>query len=175
VSEVPALARTFSYLSLLSLGGGIAAYLELMHLTVDVQRWLTESQVDYLYSVGQLAPGPNMMMIASIGQWVAGLPGAAVAIVAFLTPTAILAFVIGRVWIRLQKWPSTAVIQRGLRTVSIGLLLAGCITFGRGAVHDRMTALISVVAFAVILRSRINPAFVVLIGALVGVLVYGQA
>lgn len=171
MNQIPALIRVFAYLSLLTVGGGMAAFPELKHLTVEVHRWLTFPQLIHLYSVGQMAPGPNMMMIVSIGQWVAGLPGAIVVFIAFFLPTALLAFLVGRLWTRLEKWPWRKSIQLGLAPVSIGLLLAGCLTMAKGAVTGWITAGVAVAALTILLRSRINPAFVVLGGAVVGVLV----
>ncbi len=72
MNEIPALIRVFSYLSILTVGGGMAAFPEMKILTVDVHKWMTFPQLIHLYSVGQMAPGPNMMMIVSIGQWAAG-------------------------------------------------------------------------------------------------------
>jgi len=174
VSQLGPLARLFASLSVLTLGGGLSAFPALKTQTVDVHGWLTNPQLEYLYSLGQLAPGPNMM-VASIGEWVAGLPGAVVVVIAFLAPTAMLAMVVGRTWIRLKRWRWMPAIQRGLRSVSIGLLLAGCAVFGRGAVRDWTTALIAMAAFAIVLHGRINPAFVVVGGALIGIAVYGHA
>ena len=77
------IAGVFAYLSLLTVGGGMAAFPELKTLTVDSYHWVTFPELLHFYSLGQLAPGPNMMMVASIGAVVAGLPGAAVALVAF--------------------------------------------------------------------------------------------
>ena len=74
-------------------------------LTVDVHQWLTFTQLVHLYSMGQIAPGPNMMMIVSIGEWAAGIPGAIVVLIAFFGPTALLASSCGRLWKRLEKWP----------------------------------------------------------------------
>jgi chromate transporter len=170
MNQIPALIRVFAYLSLLTVGGGMAAFPELKHLTVEVHHWLTFPQLIHLYSVGQMAPGPNMMMIVSIGQWVAGLPGAVVVFIAFFLPTALLAFLIGRLWNRLEKWPWRKSIQRGLAPVSIGLLLAGCLTMAKGAVTGWITAAVALAALTILLRSRINPAFVVLGGAVVGLL-----
>jgi chromate transporter len=170
MNQIPALIRVFAYLSLLTVGGGMAAFPELKVLTVEVHHWLTFPQLIHLYSVGQMAPGPNMMMIVSIGQWVAGLPGAIVVFIAFFLPTALLAFFVGRLWTRLAKWPWRTSIQRGLAPVSIGLLLAGCLTMAKGAVTGWITAGVALAALTILLRSRINPAFVVLGGAVVGVL-----
>ena len=147
----------------------MAAFPEMKILTVDVHKWLTFPQLIHLYSVGQMAPGPNMMMIVSIGQWAGGLLGALVTVLAFFGPTALLAFVIGRLWKRLEKWPWRTSIQQGLAPVSIGLLLAGCFTMARGAVTGLETATIAVGVLLVLLRYKINPALLVVGGWIVGI------
>ena len=170
MNQIPALIRVFAYLSILTVGGGMAAFPELKVLTVDVHHWLTFHQLIHLYSVGQMAPGPNMMMIVAVGQWVAGLLGAVVVLIAFFLPTALLCFSIGRLWNRLAKWPWRTSIQRGLAPVSIGLLLAGCLTMAKGAVTGWITATIAIAVLATLLRSRINPALLIAAGAVVGLL-----
>lgn len=170
MNQIPALVRVFAYLSILTVGGGMAAFPELKILTVDVHQWLNFRQLIHLYSVGQMAPGPNMMMIVAVGQWVAGLPGAIVVFIAFFLPTVLLAFFIGRLWNRLEDWPWRASIQRGLAPVSIGLLLTGALTMAKGAVTGLVTAAVAVIVLVILLRSRINPALLILAGAVVGLL-----
>ena len=170
MNQLPALARVFAYLSLLTIGGGMAAFPEMKVLTVDVHKWLTFPQLIHLYSVGQMAPGPNMMMIVSIGQWAGGFLGALVTLLAFFGPTALLAYVTGNLWNRLEKWPWRRSIQRGLAPVSIGLLLAGCFTMAKGAILGVETAAISVAVLLILLRYKVNPALLVIGGAIVGVL-----
>ena len=173
MNEIPALIRVFAYLSLLTVGGGMAAFPELKILTVEVHHWLTFPQLVHFYSVGQMAPGPNMMMIVCIGAWAAGIPGALVVLIAFFGPTALLAFIIGRLWTRLEKWPWRASIERGLAPVSIGLLLAGCLTMAKVAVTGLVTVIVAVAVFAILLRSRINPALLILGGAAIGLFAFG--
>lgn len=98
MKDTIALIRVFSYLSLLTVGGGMAAFPELKVLTVDVHHWLTFRQLIHLYSIGQIAPGPNMMMIVTIGHMAGGVLGAIVVLFAFFGPTAVLAWSIGRLW-----------------------------------------------------------------------------
>lgn len=172
MSRLPALIGVFAYLSLLTMGGGMAAFPELKVLTVDVHRWLTFPQLIHLYSVGQMAPGPNMMMVASIGEWVAGVPGSVAVLLAFFLPTALLTFGVGRLWIRLETWPWRASIQLGLAPVSIGLILAGCLTIAEGAVTGWLAVVIMIAVFAVLLRTRINPALLVLGGALISLFAF---
>ena len=168
MNQLPALARVFAYLSLLTVGGGMAAFPEMKILTVEVHKWLTFPQLIHLYSVGQMAPGPNMMMIVSIGQWAGGFLGALVTVIAFFGPTALLAFVVGRLWGKLETWPWRRSIQQGLAPVSIGLLLAGCFTMAKGAVTGLDTAAIAVAVLLILLRYKINPALLVAGGAIAG-------
>jgi chromate transporter len=168
MDQIPAIARVFAYLSLLTVGGGMAAFPEMKTLVVDVHQWLTYQQLIHIYSVGQLAPGPNMMMVAAVGERVSGISGALIAAVAFFVPTGILTFGVGRLWKRLENWPWRASIQRGLAPVAIGLAVAGTITLGKGAITGWLTAAVGLAVFAATLRSRLNPALLILFGAVVG-------
>jgi len=173
MNQIPALVRVFAYLSLLTVGGGMAAFPEMQVLTVEVHRWLTFPQLIHLYSVGQMAPGPNMMMIVVIGQWAGGRLGAAAVLIAFFGPTAALAYIVARLWRKLERWPWRTSIQQGLAPVSIGLLLAGCFTMAKGAIFGVETAAIAVGVLLILLQYKVNPALLVLGGALIGVLSFG--
>jgi chromate transporter len=168
MTQIPALIRVFAYLSLLTVGGGMAAFPEMKILTVDVHQWLTFPKLIHLYSVGQMAPGPNMMMIVAIGQWAGGTAGAIVTLIAFFAPTALLAFIVARLWKRFEKWPWRKSIQEGLAPVSIGLLLAGCFTMAKGAITGLETGAIAVGVLLMLLQYKINPAILVLAGAVIG-------
>lgn len=170
MNQVPILVRVFAYLSLLTVGGGMAAFPEMKVLTVDVHKWLTFAQLIHIYSVGQMAPGPNMMMIVVIGQWAGGFLGAIVTILAFFGPTALLAFVVGKGWRKLDKWPWRKSIQQGLAPVSIGLLLAGCFTMAKGAITGVETGALAVGTLLILLQYKINPALLILAGAIIGIL-----
>jgi chromate transporter len=175
MKQLSQLARVFGSLSLLSVGGGMAAYPELKRLTVDTHGWLALTQLDYLWGIGQAAPGPNMMMIISVGTLVAGVLGAIVVFIAFFTPTTVLTLLVGRLWGRLSSHPVFVAIQRALAPVSVGLFLAGCLTFAKGAVNGWIAAAIAAVVFATLLRTKISPALLILAGALAGLLAFSRA
>jgi chromate transporter len=146
----------------------MAAFPEMKTLVVDVHHWLTYPQLIHVYSVGQMAPGPNMMMVAAIGERVSGLTGALIAALAFFVPTGLLTFGVGRVWNKLANWPWRTSIQLGLAPVAIGLAVAGTVTLGKGAITNWITAAVALAVFAATLRTKINPALLVLSGAVVG-------
>jgi len=169
MNQTSTLFRVFAYLSLLTVGGGMAAFPEMKVLTVDVHQWLTFAQLIHIYSVGQMAPGPNMMMIVVIGQWAGGFLGAIVTVIAFFGPTAVLAFLVAKGWRKLEKWPWRRSIQQGLAPVSIGLLLAGCFTMAKGAITGLETGAIAVGTLLILLQYKINPALLVVTGAIIGI------
>lgn len=173
MSQLPALVGVFAYLSLLTVGGGLAAFPEMKALTVEKFHWLTLQQLIHLYSLGQVAPGPNMMMVAAVGERVAGVAGALLVVIAFFGPTGYLTLWTGRLWLRLEGWRWRASIQRGLAPVSIGLLVAGTISLAKGAIFNWIGVIVAVAVFALLLGTRINPAFLVLCGAVVGLFVFG--
>jgi len=168
MSTLPQLAGAFALLSLLAVGGGAAVLPEMKETVVGQHHWLTDTQFVHVYSLGQVAPGPNMLMVQIIGDRVAGTKGALVALVAFFLPASILTFATGKLWDRLGDWPWRESIQRGLAPISIGLMLAGTITIARIAVTDPRTIALALAVTAVLLWRKINPAYLIIAGALLG-------
>jgi chromate transporter len=168
MDQIPALIRVFAYLSLLTIGGGMAAYPEMKVQIVDVHHWLTADQLTHVYSTGQMSPGPNMMMVAEVGQLVSGPFGALICALAFFVPTGILTFLVGRLWKRLEHWPWRESIQKGLGPVAIGLAVGGLITFGKGAVTGWITFIVGLITFFAVVQTKINPVFFILGSAVVG-------
>src|SRR5215470_12033262 len=73
--QLTKLGLVFMMLSVLAVGGGTAVLPEMQHATVH---WfnLTDKQFRDIYSLGQVAPGPNMLMVLVIGYRLAGTLGA---------------------------------------------------------------------------------------------------
>ena len=173
MSQLPALFWVFAYLSLLTVGGGLAAFPELKALSVEKFHWLSFQELIRFYSLGQVAPGPNMMMVAAVGEHVAGVVGALVVVVAFFGPTGLLTLGTGRLWRKLEGWRWRDAIQRGLAPVSVGLLVAGSISLAKGALIGWVSVLIAGVVFLLLIRTKINPALLVLCGAVAGLFAFG--
>jgi chromate transporter len=163
----------FATASLFAIGGGSAALPELHKVVVTYTHWLTDRQFKEIYSLGQIAPGPNMTMVAVIGSQIAGWAGALVTLVAFFVPTSLLAFGANRLWRRLEPWPWLESIRQGLAPVAIGLLLAGVWLLARLALEGTPTIAIAIVATAILLAWRVNPLWLIAAGAALNWLVAG--
>lgn len=172
MKQMVGLVGVFGYLSILTVGGGMAAFPEMKTLTVDVFHWVTERQLVQLYSIGQMAPGPNMMVIAAIGEWVAGPMGALAVTLAFFLPSGMLTWWAGRTWMHLSDWPWRASIQRALGAVSIGLLLAGALSIAKAAVVGWAGVAIAATVFVILMLTNMNPVPLMALAAIAGVFLF---
>ena len=154
----------FSLLSVLALGGGNSVLPEMRHMTVHRMGWLTDAQFRSIYSLGQVVPGPNMLMVLVIGYHLAGWLGMIVVGVAFFVPDFIIALSINRLWLHLGGWPWRVSIQRGLAPVAIGLMISGTYTIARLSIVDVPTLAIALVVFAILSWRHVNPGVLVLAG-----------
>jgi chromate transporter len=168
VTTLLRLLGVFGMLSVLAVGGGLAVLPEMKKLTVEQYHWVTADQFVDFYSLGQMAPGPNMVMVTLIGYKVAGLVGAISVLVAFFLPASVLTFGANRLWHRLSAWPWRESIRRGLGPVTVGLMIAGVISIGKVAIDVVGAAVLAVVVAALVLTTRINPALLILGSAMVG-------
>jgi chromate transporter len=171
VSRILSLLGVFGLLSVLAVGGGTAILPEMKHLTVARLDWVTADQFVEIYSLGQMAPGPNMLMVTVIGYRVGGYPGALAALVGFFLPAGLLTLGASRLWVRFAGSPWREAIQRGLAPVAIGLMAAGVVAIARVATRDAATIALAAVVTAALLWRRINPALLILASGALGLLI----
>jgi chromate transporter len=95
-----------------------------------------------------------------------------VVVIAFFGPTALLALIVGRLWTKLETWSWRQSIQEGLASVSVGLLLAGTLSMAKGAVAGWTTGGVALSVLLIMMWRKINPALLVLGGAIVGGIVF---
>jgi chromate transporter len=181
MSKIISLINNFAMLSLLAVGGGTAVLPEMKHDVVDQHRWLTDTQFAEIYSLGQLAPGPNMTCVALIGYEVSGVAGLVAVLAAFFFPACLLCYFASQMWDAAEGSPWRDAVQRGMAPVVVGLMLAGCYALGKTASYNPskdwefnlLTLAIGVVVAGVLGLTRINPALVILAGGLAGYCLLG--
>jgi len=171
MNQIPYLFGVFAYASLFTFGGDLSAFPELRTLAVEDFHWFTLKNLVHIYSLGQVAPGPNLY-VASLGERVAGPLGALTAVIAYLLPTSLIAFGVGRVWTRMEKWRWREAVQQGIAPVAIGLITAGAMHLAKWALEGWQGVVIAVAACALVLTTRISPVAVVLCGALIGLFAF---
>lgn len=161
------LSAVFGFLSVLAVGGGTAVIPEMQTL-LQQQFGISHEQFVHIYSIGQVAPGPNMLMVLIIGFQIAGYLGSAAVLLSFFLPSSILCFYVGRIWSYFEKNPWRRTLQNALEPISVGLMTSGVYAVGKVSVNSPVTIAIASVCFVCILRTKINPVLVILAAGILG-------
>jgi chromate transporter len=181
MSKAVELINVFALMSILAVGGGTAVLPEMKHETVERRQWVTDTQFTEIYSLGQLAPGPNMTCVILIGYLVDGWLGALVVLVAFFFPASLLCYVAAGMWESARGSPWRDAVQRGMAPVVIGLMLAGVYALGKTASFNAAkgwefngaTLAIGAAVALVLTFTRLNPALAIVAGGAAGWLLLG--
>ncbi|WP_347557809.1 chromate transporter [Robbsia sp. KACC 23696] len=160
------LAAVFTPLSLTTIGGGQAIIADIQRQVVDVHGWLTHAQFAVDFAISRMAPGPGSLLATLIGWQIAGFWGAIVTTMALLAPTGILVYGLTHVWSRYRGSPFLAALERGLRPIAAGLILAAGWVLLQTLDGGAAAKVIAVGATVVLLMSRVNPLLLLLCGAL---------
>jgi chromate transporter len=179
ISSLPLATRTASpsslFLVFLKIGSVLygSGYVLLAFLKADlVQRaWLTQPQLLDAIAVGQFTPGPVFTTATFIGYLVAGPLGALAATVGIFLPAFLFVALSGRYLRRLREDQTTAAFLDGVNASAVGLIVAVTIQLGRDALIDPLTLALAIAALIILLRFRMNSAWLILAGAAVGIAV----
>lgn len=132
--------------------------------------WLTEAQLIDAVAVGQLTPGPVFTTATFIGYVLGGVPGALVATVGIFLPAFAFVAVSGPLIPRLRRSAVAGTFLDGVNAASLAVMAAVTVQLGRAALVDGLTVGLALVSAVLLLKFRVNSAWLVLGGALVGLL-----
>jgi len=183
--ELVSLLNVFCLLSLLAVGGGSAVLPQMEHETVTVHQWVSADDFATIYSLGQMAPGPNMTMVGLIGFKAAnhagmstgwGFAAMLVVLFAFYLPSSFLTYAVSHIWDSFKENPWRDAVQRGMAPITIGLMLAGVHAVGKTASYNpahslhfnTITIAVGLAVAGILFARRINPALLILAGGAVG-------
>jgi chromate transporter len=160
------------FLSFLKIGAIVfgSGYVLLAFLRTEfIERlhWLTEKQLIDAVAVGQFTPGPVFTTATFIGYLVAGIPGALLATLGVFLPGFALVALSGRLLPKLRRSVWAAATLDGVVVGSLALMAVVAWQLGRAAIVDWRTFTI-LIASSVVLRFRVNSAWVIAGAGMIG-------
>jgi chromate transporter len=166
------------FLTFLKIGAIVygSGYVLLAFLRADFVQglhWLTERQLLDAVAVGQLTPGPVFTTATFVGYLVGGWQGAVLATVAIFLPSFAFVALIRPVAGWLRRSTRGATLLDGVNVASLALMAGVLAQLAQVALADVLAWVTALVALALLVRTRVNPVWLLGAGALVGVLRYG--
>ncbi len=135
---------------------------------VDRLHWMTEKQLIDAVAVGQLTPGPVFSTATFIGYVIGRGSGAAVATLGIFLPSFLFVAVSGPLIPRLRRSEAARAFLDGVNVASLALMTAVTWDLGRAALLDAPTVVLALASAVLLLRFKVNSAWLVVGGAGLG-------
>jgi chromate transporter len=164
------LARLFAAIGAFTVGGGLTMIALIQEHVVDRLHWLTPREFVDGLALGQLTPGPVLMLAAYVGYKVLGVSGALVAATASFLPS--FAFMLGLlpVFERIRDLRWARAVMQGLIPGVIGVMAVALVRMMPDAAPDPPAVAALMVTAAVLILWRLAPLKVMAAGSVFGVL-----
>jgi chromate transporter len=125
-----------------TIGGGLTMIAFIQDQVVGQFGWLTPREFIDGLALGQLTPGPVLMIAAYVGYKVAGLAGATIAATAAFLPSFIIMLVALPILDRVRKLAWMRAIMKGMGPAVIGVLTVSLIRLAPTALPDPISIII---------------------------------
>jgi len=158
------LAFIFLRIGTVTFGGGFVMIPEIEAEVVNSHHWLTHQEFADATALGQITPGPVLIMATFVGYRVAGTLGALFATICVFLPSFLMTIAAGSSFRRFRANRQMQAFLRGVAPAVAGLLVAAAWSVGRSGIHSVIGASMALIILVILLRYRAN-AFWVLIGA----------
>jgi len=120
-------------------------------------------------SVAQGLPGAIAINTAGlVGIRVAGIPGMLVAVLGSVIPSFLIILIAATVWLRFGNLMLVQRFFRGATPAIVALIASGIVSIAKRALSNRFDLILSGVFIVLVLIFRFHPLWIVLLGALTG-------
>lgn len=149
-------------------GSGMVLFAFIQKDVVSGYGWLTQQQLIDAIAVGQMTPGPVSSSATFIGYLVSGWQGAIVATIAMFLPSFIIVAATGPLIPRLRRSPLAQAFLRGVNVAVVALILSISLALFKSAFIDPWTVIIGVAGLFALLFLRIDTFWLIVVGAVLG-------
>lgn len=167
-ASVGDIAAFFFKVGAFSFGGGLSMLAFMQDQVVNQLHWLTQQQFLDGLALGQLTPGPILMVAAFVGYQTAALGGALMGAVAIFLPSFVLMLGILPMLDRIKRITWMKAALKGISPAVIGMIAVAMLQMLPKAAPDWLTAALLIAATALMLMRRSGPLPLMLAGGTIG-------
>jgi len=129
---------------------------------------ITQKELLDAVAIGQLKPGPVFTTATFIGYLILGIPGALVSTAGIFLPSFLLVWLLRPLIPKLRSSRWISGILDGVNIASLGLMTAVTIRLGMTSLIDPLSVGLFLLALFVLMKFRLNSAWIILFGGAVG-------
>lgn len=130
--------------------------------------WLTQQQLLDAVAIGQFTPGPVLSTATFVGYLVSGAPGAVISTIAIFLPSFVFVLILNPIIPQLRASKMMSAFLDAVNISAIGLMAAVTVHLASTTFADWRSVMIAVTAAIAGMHFKLNAAWLVLGGALIG-------
>ena len=160
----------FFYVAIFTVGGGIAMVPVLERVLVEKKKYLSEEEFREVFSIAQVLPGSLMINMATfIGYKIVGFWGALFSCIAISIPPLTIITLISIFYTKFIQFTLMKKLMIGILAGVVGEVSGITLKMFKKTTFDTFKIILLVLSFSIIFLLKINPIYVVIIGALLGI------
>lgn len=144
---------------------------------LQVHHWLSNRQFTDIIAVSAMSPGPIAANSSTIiGYRLGSMPGALLACIGVTLPSLIIILILGKLLFKYQEHWLVKAVFYGLKPTITALIIYAAIKlaigngmFGGKNIVDIKSVIVAVVAFGLLLKTKVHPIFIILVSGVVGI------
>jgi len=168
--SVGGVAALFAGLGAFTFGGGLSIIALMQEQVVDRLHWLTPREFVDGLALGQLMPGPIIMVAAYVGYKTLGVTGAAVAAAASFVPSFVMMLALLPVFERVRNLAWARAVIQGIVPGVVGVMAVALLRLAPYAAPDAPAIAVLVVTAVALVVWRLAPLKVMGGGTVFGIL-----
>lgn len=134
---------------------------------------LSRQQLIDAIAVGQFTPGPVFSSVTFIGYQINGLSGALISTLAIFMPSFIFVALLHPLMKKIRSSKLLSVFLDAVNVASVAIIITVCYEMAKDSITDWRTIVIGIISSLIVFKFRkINSAFVVIGGGILGYLLY---
>jgi chromate transporter len=165
------LAGIFLKIGAIIFGGGYGAIPFIKNEVCTVRQWLTPHEFLDGVALGQMTPGPVAITATFVGFKVMGILGAIIATISIFLPSFLMLMVLIKIYRKIRNNRYVISFFDGVKAAVVAILLSTGIIFITMNWVDVSYGIFGIAALLILLFLRIEPIFLIVAGAVFGLIV----
>lgn len=162
---------SFFKIGLFSFGGGLAMLPLIQQETVQRLSWLTQQEFLDAIAIAQVTPGPIALNVATYsGYRVAGMAGSLFATIGVSMPSFLICLTLAILFQRVRGHDAYQNVLEIIKLVAVALILSTAVLLWPDSIGDVPDLMVFGMAFWLFNLQRINPALIIVLAGLGGLL-----
>lgn len=176
---------SFIQVGIFSIGGGYSAIPLIQNQVVEKNNWLTMTEFADIVTIAEMTPGPILINAAAfVGIRIGGVPGAIIATIGSILPSAIIVLVLAYLFKKYSDLTAVKGILSGLRPAIVALIASAGLSLLALALWENKSLIanfseinifalvVFIIAFVILRKFKTSPILVMLATGIIGMFFY---